>query len=94
MRSHYSTYIKPPLNPSKTGKNGNEMRKRNQTIDQITMGKRGIQPTHPRVTGKRRSKTTPKYWLVFPRLRSTSTKQIRYPAGAVDVAAIICWNVL
>jgi hypothetical protein len=65
------------------------MRKRNQTVDQTNVGKRGNQPAYPRVTGKRSSRTTVKHWPVFPRLRSTSTKWIKHPAGAVDVAAII-----
>jgi hypothetical protein len=39
MRSYYSTYIKPPLNPSKRSRS--EMRRENQTIDQTTMEKRG-----------------------------------------------------
>jgi hypothetical protein len=60
MRSHYSTYIKPPLNPSKRGKRGSEIRKRKQTTDQTNMERRN-QPTYPRVTGKRSSKTTMKY---------------------------------
>jgi hypothetical protein len=87
MRSYCSTYIKPPPNLGKRGKHGNEMRKRNQTIDQTNVGKRGNQLTHPRVTEKRSSRITAKYWLVFPRLRSTSTKQIKHPASTVDVAA-------
>jgi hypothetical protein len=94
MRSHYSTYIKPPLNPSKRGKNRSERRKRNQTVDETTMEKRGIQLTYPRVTRKGSSKTTVKHWPVFTRPKLTSTKQIRHPAGTVDVTAIICWNVL
>jgi hypothetical protein len=94
IRRHYSTCIKPPLNPSRGGKNGSKRRKRNQTADQTTMGKRGIQPIHPRVTGKRSSKITVKHWLVFPRLRLTNTKQMRYPASAVDITAFIRWNVL
>jgi hypothetical protein len=65
------------------------MRKRNQTVDQTNMGKRGNQPIHPRVTGKRSSRTTAKHWLVFPRMRSTSTKRIKHPAGTVDIAATI-----
>jgi hypothetical protein len=68
------------------------MRKRNQN-DLINM-EGWSQPTHPKVTEKRSSKTTVKHWLVFLRLRLTNTKQIRYPAGAVDEAAIIRWNVL
>jgi hypothetical protein len=87
MRNHYSTCIKPPLNPSRRGKSRSEMRKRNQT-DQINMERRN-QPAHPRATGKGSSRTTVKHWLVFPRLRSTSIKQIKHPAGAVDVAATI-----
>jgi hypothetical protein len=87
MRNYYSTCIKPPPNPSKNEKSGSEMRKRNQTVDQTNVGKRGNQPAHPRATGKRSSRTTAKYWPVLPRLRSTSTKQIKHPAGAVDVAA-------
>jgi hypothetical protein len=41
MRSYYSTYINPALNPSKRGKSGSEMRKRNQTMDQITVERGG-----------------------------------------------------
>jgi hypothetical protein len=92
MRSHYSTCIKPHLNPSRRGKSGSEMRKRNQT-DLINVERRS-QPVHLRATVKRSSKTTVKYWPVFLRLRLTNTKRIRHPAGAVDEAAIICWNVL
>jgi hypothetical protein len=94
MRSHCSTYIKPPPNPSKRGKNGGKRRRRNQTADQTTIGKMVNQPAHPRMTGKRSSKTTMKHWWEFPRLRSTSIKQIRHSAGAVDVTAIIRWNSL
>jgi hypothetical protein len=89
MRSHYSTCIKRPLNPNKRRKNGSKMRRRNQTVDQTNVGKRGNQPTHPRVTRRRSSRTTAKPWLVFPKLRLISTKQIRYPAGAVDATATI-----
>jgi hypothetical protein len=89
MRSHCPICIKPPLNPSKRGKNASERRKRNQTVDQTNMGKRGNQPIHPRVTRKRSSRTTMKHWPVFPRLRSTSTKWIKHPASTVDIAAII-----
>jgi hypothetical protein len=94
IRSYYSTCIKPPLNPSKRGKNRSKRRNRNQTMDQTTMERRGNQPAYPGVTGKRSSKTTAKHCPVFPRLRLTSTKQIRHPASTVDIAAIICWNVL
>jgi hypothetical protein len=61
MRSHYSTYIKPHLNPSKRGKNRSEMRKRNKTTDYTTMERGGNQPTYLGVTRKRSSKTTMKY---------------------------------
>jgi hypothetical protein len=74
MRSHYSLCIKPPLNPSKRGKNGSEMRRRNPTVDQTNMGKRGNQPIHPRVTGRKGSRITAKPWLVFPKVRSISTR--------------------
>jgi hypothetical protein len=87
MRSHYSTCIKPPPNPSKRGKNGSEMMTKNQT-DQIN-GERRNQPTHLGATRKRSSKITVKPWLVFPRLRSISTRPIRYPIDAVDVIATI-----
>jgi hypothetical protein len=89
MRSYCSTCIKPPANLSKKGKSGSKMRKRNQPMDQTNMGKRGNQPTHPRVTGRKSSRTTMKPWLVFPKLRSISTRQIRHPASAVDAAATI-----
>jgi hypothetical protein len=89
MRSHYSTCIKPPPNPSNRGKSRSEMRKRRQIMDQTNAEKRN-QPIHPRVTGKGGSKTTVKYWLVFPKLRLTSTKQIRYLAATIDIVAIIC----
>jgi hypothetical protein len=87
MRSHYSACIRPPPNPSRRGKNGSEMRKRNKT-DQ-TNGEGRNQPAYPRAIRKRSSKTTVKYWPVSPRLRLTNTKQIRYSASPVNIAAII-----
>jgi hypothetical protein len=92
MSNYDSTYIKPPPNPSRRGKSGSMMRKRNQT-DQTNVERRN-QPAHPRVTEKRSSKITVKHWLVFPRLRLTNTKRIRHPASAVDIPAITCWNAL
>jgi hypothetical protein len=41
MRSHYSICIKLPPNPSKKGRSGSEIRKRNQTADQITVERGG-----------------------------------------------------
>jgi hypothetical protein len=88
-RSYYLACIKPPLNPSKKGKNGSEIRRRNQTVDQTNVEKRGNQPTHPRVTRRKSSRITVKPWLVFPKLRSISTRQIRHPASTVDTTATI-----
>jgi hypothetical protein len=90
MRSHYTTYIKPPLNPSKKEKSRSEMRIENQAIDQTNRERRGNGPIYSRVTGRRSSKTTARYWSVFPKLRLTSTKSIRHPAGTVDITATIC----
>jgi hypothetical protein len=61
MRSHYSTCIKPPPNPSKREKCESEIRERHQTAGQTTKGRRGNQPAHPEVIGKRSSKTTERY---------------------------------
>jgi hypothetical protein len=60
MRNHYSTYIKPPPNPSKRGKNGSKITKRNQTMDLTNVGERGNQYTYLGVTRKRSSQTTMK----------------------------------
>jgi hypothetical protein len=87
MRSHYSTCTKPPPNPSRRRKSRSKRRKRNKT-DQTNMERRN-QPTPLGATRKRSSRITARPWLVFPRLRSISTKQIRYPAGAVDAIVII-----
>jgi hypothetical protein len=87
MRSYCSTCTKPHPNPNRRRKSGSERRKRNQT-DQTNMGRRN-QPTHPGVIRKRNSRITTKYWLVFHKLRSISTKQTRHPAGAVDAIATI-----
>jgi hypothetical protein len=86
-RNHYLACIKPPLNPSRRRKGGSETMTRNQTDP--TNVERRSQPTHLGVTKKRNSRTTTRYWLVFPRRRSTSTRQIRPPAGAVDAIATI-----
>jgi hypothetical protein len=88
MRSLYSTCTRLPPNPSKKGKSRSEMKKRKQPADQTNMERRN-QPIHLGVTRRRSSRTTMMYWLVFPRLRSTSTKQIRHPGGAVDGTATI-----
>jgi hypothetical protein len=83
MRSHSSAYIRPPPNPNRRRKSESE--RRNQTNQ--TNVERRSQPTQLGATRKRSSRTTERYWLVFPRLRSTSTKQTKHPAGTVDEIA-------
>jgi hypothetical protein len=85
MRSHYSTCIKPPLNPNQRRKNGSKRRKRNQT-DQTNIEKRNP-PTHLEVTRKESSRITARPWWVSPRLKSTSTRWIKHPAGTVAIIA-------
>jgi hypothetical protein len=85
MRSHSSACIRPPPNPNRRRKS--ESKRRNQT-DQTNVERRS-QPTQLGVTGKRSSRITERYWLAFPRLRSTSTKQTKHPASAVDGIATI-----
>jgi hypothetical protein len=94
MRSHYLAYIKPPLNPSKKEKSRSEIRIGNWAIDQINVERRWNQPICPRATRKRSSRITTKLWLVSPRLRLISTRQIKHPAGTVDTIATISWTVL
>jgi hypothetical protein len=92
MRSHYSIYIKPPLNPNWRRKNGSERRKRNQT-NQTNMEKRNP-PTHLEVTRKESSRITARPWWVSPRLKLTSIRRIKHPAGTVAVIATTPYNVL
>jgi hypothetical protein len=87
MRSHYSTCTKPHPNPNRRRKSGSERRKRNPT-DQTNMEGRNP-PTYLGATRKRSSRITVRPWPVSPRLRLTSTKQIKHPAGTVDVIATI-----
>jgi hypothetical protein len=87
MRSHYLACIKPPQNPNRRRRSGSERRKRNQT-DQTNVEGRNP-PTHPGVTRKESSRITMRPWLVSPRQKSISIRQIKHLAGTVAIIATI-----